>query len=185
MGSWADIEALAQDDFAHPGQQPFADVGQSLGEIGDFAARGFGIWLIELGSGAGFLADFAAVPGDVLRRARIMIINYPNNPTGVSMPLDAIKIDRSFIQDLLTRPGAVAIVRACMAGTVDLYVLPHLAELAHHFGQAAPVEVRRDDEVALHRVDDVLDELAVIVGYREADQGVRRLSFNFGFSILD
>lgn len=30
----------------------------------------------------GFLADFDAIPRDVLRRARILIINYPNNPTG-------------------------------------------------------------------------------------------------------
>ena len=30
----------------------------------------------------GFLADFDAVPRDVLRRARILVVNYPNNPTG-------------------------------------------------------------------------------------------------------
>jgi len=30
----------------------------------------------------GFQPDLAAIPDDVLRRARIMYINYPNNPTG-------------------------------------------------------------------------------------------------------
>lgn len=30
----------------------------------------------------GFQPDLAAIPADVLRRARIMYINYPNNPTG-------------------------------------------------------------------------------------------------------
>jgi LL-diaminopimelate aminotransferase len=30
----------------------------------------------------GFQPDLGAIPGDVLKRARIMYINYPNNPTG-------------------------------------------------------------------------------------------------------
>ncbi len=29
----------------------------------------------------GFLPDFGAVPADILRRARMMFLNYPNNPT--------------------------------------------------------------------------------------------------------
>jgi LL-diaminopimelate aminotransferase len=28
-----------------------------------------------------FLPDFSSIPGDVLRRARLMFLNYPNNPT--------------------------------------------------------------------------------------------------------
>jgi len=31
-----------------------------------------------------FLPDLAAVPADVLRRAKVLVINYPNNPTGAS-----------------------------------------------------------------------------------------------------
>ena len=30
----------------------------------------------------GFLADFSAVPDDVLKKAKILFLNYPNNPTG-------------------------------------------------------------------------------------------------------
>lgn len=30
----------------------------------------------------GFLPDFAAIPANVLRRARLLFLNYPNNPTG-------------------------------------------------------------------------------------------------------
>ncbi|MCL6635459.1 MAG: aminotransferase class I/II-fold pyridoxal phosphate-dependent enzyme, partial [Peptococcaceae bacterium] len=30
----------------------------------------------------GYLPDFASIPPDVARRARMMFINYPNNPTG-------------------------------------------------------------------------------------------------------
>jgi len=32
----------------------------------------------------GFLPDLHAVPSDVLKRAKVMVINYPNNPTGAS-----------------------------------------------------------------------------------------------------
>lgn len=35
-----------------------------------------------------FLADCAAVPRDVLRRARMLIVNYPNNPTGAVAELE-------------------------------------------------------------------------------------------------
>lgn len=34
----------------------------------------------------GFLPDLGAVPADVLRRARILWVNYPNNPTGAVAP---------------------------------------------------------------------------------------------------
>ena len=37
---------------------------------------------VPMRASTGFLADFDAVPRDVLRRARILIVNYPNNPTG-------------------------------------------------------------------------------------------------------
>lgn len=36
----------------------------------------------------GFLPDLKAIPDSVLKRARLMFINYPNNPTGAVAPLD-------------------------------------------------------------------------------------------------
>lgn len=36
---------------------------------------------------SGYLPDFAEIPKDVLGRARLMILNYPNNPTGALAPL--------------------------------------------------------------------------------------------------
>ncbi len=35
-----------------------------------------------------FLPDFDAIPAEVLSRARLMWLNYPNNPTGAVAPLD-------------------------------------------------------------------------------------------------
>lgn len=36
----------------------------------------------------GFLPDLGAIPADVARKAKIMYINYPNNPTGATAELD-------------------------------------------------------------------------------------------------
>ncbi len=36
----------------------------------------------------GFLPDFDAIPGEVLSRARVMFLNYPNNPTAAVAPLE-------------------------------------------------------------------------------------------------
>ena len=38
-----------------------------------------------------FLPDLAAIPSDVLRRSRLMWLNYPNNPTGVAAPEGYLK----------------------------------------------------------------------------------------------
>lgn len=36
----------------------------------------------------GFLVDFERVPADALRRARVLFLNYPNNPTGATADLE-------------------------------------------------------------------------------------------------
>ena len=53
-----------------------------------------------------------------------------------SFPFDKIKIDRSFIQDLLTRPGAGAIVRA-ITGLADALGMETTAEGVEENGQLA------------------------------------------------
>jgi LL-diaminopimelate aminotransferase len=42
----------------------------------------------------GFLPDLTAIPEEIRRRARLMFVNYPNNPTGAVAPL-------SFYRDLV------------------------------------------------------------------------------------
>jgi LL-diaminopimelate aminotransferase len=39
----------------------------------------------------GWLPELSAIPGDVLSRATIMWLNYPNNPTGVGAPLPFLR----------------------------------------------------------------------------------------------
>lgn len=39
-------------------------------------------YTMPLTAGNGFLPDLAAIPADIAKRAKIMFLNYPNNPTG-------------------------------------------------------------------------------------------------------
>jgi LL-diaminopimelate aminotransferase len=45
-------------------------------------------YAMPLASDRGFLPDFSAVPREVLRRARLLFLNYPNNPTGAVADLE-------------------------------------------------------------------------------------------------
>ena len=69
----------------------------------------------------GFAPDFAAIDADHLRRARLMFINYPNNPTGAVLPdgvfESAIELARA--HDLL-----VVHDNAYSETTYDGYVAP-------------------------------------------------------------
>lgn len=39
-------------------------------------------YTVPLKAENGFLPDYAAIPADILKRAKILFLNYPNNPTG-------------------------------------------------------------------------------------------------------
>jgi LL-diaminopimelate aminotransferase len=43
-------------------------------------------YLMGLDPARGFAPEFAAIPAETLARARLMFINYPNNPTGAILP---------------------------------------------------------------------------------------------------
>ncbi|HXT14079.1 MAG TPA: aminotransferase class I/II-fold pyridoxal phosphate-dependent enzyme [Gemmatimonadaceae bacterium] len=45
-------------------------------------------YLVPLRAERGFLPDFRAIPEDVLRQSRLLVLNYPHNPTGAVAPLE-------------------------------------------------------------------------------------------------
>lgn len=47
----------------------------------------------------GFLPDLASIPTDVLKRAKILVLNYPNNPTGASATLEFFAAAVSFARN--------------------------------------------------------------------------------------
>ncbi len=57
------------------------DPGYPVYSIGTMFAGGESHFL-PLTEENGFLVDFAAIPNDVARRAKVLWLNYPNNPTG-------------------------------------------------------------------------------------------------------
>jgi LL-diaminopimelate aminotransferase len=77
-------------------------------------------YLMPLRADRGFLPDFSTIPDDVLRSARLLVLNYPHNPTGAVAPLslyeDAVALCRKhgivLVSDLayseLTFDGFVA-----------------------------------------------------------------------------
>ncbi|HXD66180.1 MAG TPA: LL-diaminopimelate aminotransferase [Solirubrobacteraceae bacterium] len=69
----------------------------------------------------GFAPDFAAIEADHLRRARLMFINYPNNPTGAVLPDGVFEsaIELAGAHDLL-----VVHDNAYSETTYDGYVAP-------------------------------------------------------------
>ncbi|MDI6871632.1 MAG: LL-diaminopimelate aminotransferase [Bacillota bacterium] len=61
------------------------DPGYPVYEIGTFFAGGTS-YKMPLLAERGFLPDLTAIPSDVARRAKLMFLNYPNNPTGAVAP---------------------------------------------------------------------------------------------------
>lgn len=57
---------------------------------------GASVYPLPLTAARGFLPDLSAIPDDVWRRAKLLWINYPNNPTGAVA-------DRAFLADAVER----------------------------------------------------------------------------------
>lgn len=57
-------------------------------------------YYMPLTAGRGFLPDFSAIPEEVAQKAKMMFINYPNNPTGAvadeAFYLEAIEFARKY-----------------------------------------------------------------------------------------
>jgi LL-diaminopimelate aminotransferase len=83
-----------------------------------------------------FAPDLAKIPADVLRRARLMFINYPNNPTGAILPEGLFErvIELARAHDIL-----VVHDNAYSETTFDGYVAPSF--LATPGAKEAGVEV--------------------------------------------
>lgn len=88
--------------------------------------------LLPLRAERGFLPDLRAIPKDVLNDARLLILNYPHNPTGAIAPLElyeeAVTLCRKYglllISDLayseLTYDGLVSPSALQVAGAKDV-----------------------------------------------------------------
>ena len=73
-----------------PGYQPY---------VGGTLLAGGEPYLVPLRPENGFLLPFDELPGDVVRRAKILYLNYPNNPTAAVAPLDYLQRAVEFCRD--------------------------------------------------------------------------------------
>jgi LL-diaminopimelate aminotransferase len=107
--------------FLDPGDVALAsDPGYPVYTGGPLMAGGEAV-LMRLRPELGFAPDLGAIGADHLRRARLMFINYPNNPTGAVVPdgLFASAIELAQANDLL-----VVHDNAYSETTYDGYVAP-------------------------------------------------------------
>ena len=56
-------------------------------------------WTMRLDEAGGWLPDFEAIPADVARSAVLMVLNYPNNPTGAVADLALFERAVAFARD--------------------------------------------------------------------------------------
>ena len=74
----------------------------------------------------GFLPDLSAIPGDVVKQAKLMYLNYPNNPTGAVAT-------REFFQEAVNfaRETGILILHDCAYAEVgyDGYQAPSILEI--------------------------------------------------------
>lgn len=78
----------------------------------------------------GFLPDLQSIPDDVARKAKIMFLNYPNNPTAAIAPKEFIKEAIDFCVDnkvILAHDAAYSEI------TFDGYVAPSFLEFEDAF----------------------------------------------------
>lgn len=66
------------------------------------------VYTMPLAAERGFLPDFDAIPHDVWRMARLMFLNYPNNPTGGTADLAFFEkvVERAHSYDLVVAQDA-------------------------------------------------------------------------------
>jgi len=124
----------------------------------------------------GFAPDFDAIPADALARARLMFLNYPNNPTGAVVP------EGTFERSIELARGADVLVvhdNAYSETTFDGYVAPSF--LATPGAKEAGVEV-----FSLSKGYNMTGwRCAAIVGNAEAIAQFWRLKSNVDSGLFD
>ena len=103
---------------------------------------------LPLAAEAGFLPDLGAVPADVWQRTAILWLNYPNNPTAATAPLD-----------LFERAAALAREHDFVLASDEAY-----SEL--YFGAEPPVSALQLSELSNVAVFNTLSKRSSMPGYR-------------------
>ncbi|MBV8077425.1 MAG: aminotransferase class I/II-fold pyridoxal phosphate-dependent enzyme, partial [Planctomycetaceae bacterium] len=112
---------------------------------------GADVYTMPLEPSLGFRPDLEAIPNDVFTRARLMFLNYPNNPTGGT-------VDLSFFQEVVDLARAHNLVIAQDAAYNEIY-----------FDRPAPsllqIEGARDVSIEFHSLSKTFNMTGWRVGF--------------------
>lgn len=131
--------------------------------------------LMPLKEENGFLPDFAAVPAAVLKRAKIIFVNYPNNPTGAVAPL-------SFYEKLVK-----------WARENKILIASDLAYSEVYFGKHKPVSIfevagAKEAAIEFHSLSKTCNmtgwRVGFAVGREEAIAGLLRVKSNIDSGVF-
>lgn len=123
----------------------------------------------------GWLPDLKAVPTEIRQRAKILWLNYPNNPTGAIAP-------RSFLEEVVAFARENDILVAQDAPYCDLY-----------FGEDRPLSIlqipgAKDVAIEFHSLSKTFNmtgwRIAFAVGNREALASLARVKSNLDSGIF-
>jgi LL-diaminopimelate aminotransferase len=126
-------------------------------------------YALPLRAERGFLPDLDAVPADVARRARLLYLNYPNNPTGATAPL-------AFFEEVVR-----------FAREHDLVVCHDAAYTEVYYGDYRPpsflqAEGAREVGIEIHSVSKTFNmtgwRIGMAVGNPEVLRALNRLKSN-------
>jgi LL-diaminopimelate aminotransferase len=162
--------------FVDPGDVALVpDPGYPVYETGTLLAGGEP-WLMPLRPESGFLPDFEEIPGDILRRAKVMWLNYPNNPTSGCVDVGFFQRAVDFCRDhdlLLAHDAAYTEV------TYDGYVAPSVLE----------AEGAMDCAVEFHSLSKTYNmtgwRIGWVAGAPYAIEALKRLKTNIDSGIFD
>ncbi len=112
--------------FVDPGEVVLVpDPGYPTYSLGTLLAGGVP-YAVPMSADTGWLPDLSALPGDVVRAAKMLWLNYPNNPTGAVAPVEFLQQAVSFARqhDLL-----ICYDNPYCDVTFDGYVAPSLLQM--------------------------------------------------------
>lgn len=162
--------------FVDPGDVALVpDPGYPVYETGAILAHGEAV-LMPLVPQNDFKPDLAALPPDVLQRAKVLWLNYPSNPTAATVELsffeEAVRFCRR--HDLLLAHDA-----AYSEITFDGYVAPSVLE----------AEGAMDLAVEFHSLSKTYNmtgwRIGWVAGAQEAVEAIKRLKTNIDSGIFD
>lgn len=174
MGSQDGLAHLAL-CFINPGDVVLVpDPGYPIFSTGALIA-GADLRYMPLSKQNGYLPDFSSLDEDTLRRAKLMILNYPNNPLAATAP-------RSFFVD------AIALAKRYNIIICHDFAYSELVFDGYQPDSILSIEGAKDVAIEFHSLSKVYNmagcRIAFVVGNKNVIASLGRLKSNFDYGVF-